>query len=277
METKTLKRSVLSLMALLILFPSICLAADTIRINGSGSALDLMKPMITAFKRSHQEAQIFMEKPLGSSGAIKALLAGELDLVIGSKPLKPEEIAKGAQLQLYGKTPLVIIAHKGVPATNITTKELEAIFSAKTTQWANGERIRLIMRPRQDVDSSILSSLSPAIATAMQSAYTRQGMIIAVTDPEAYKTVCSTPGAVGASGMVSIVTENLQLKSLSLNGVKASIETIANGRYPIYKQISLITLPTKNKATQQFIDFLLSPQGRRIAQRNGVLVTAEGR
>lgn len=277
MRTKTLTQSVLSLFSVLFLFPSLCLSADSIRINGSGSALDLMKPMIAAFKASHKDAKISMAKPLGSSGALKALLAGDLDLVIGSKPLKPEEAAKGAQLQAYGKTPMVIVAHKGVPAKNITTKELEDIYAAKTTTWKNGERIRLILRPRHDADSTILSSLSPSMATAIQLAHTRPGMIIAVTDPEAYKTVCSTPGALGASGMVSIITENLQLNSLSLNGVKASIEALANGTYPLYKQISLITLPTKNSATQQFISFLLSPQGRMIAHRNGVLVTAEKR
>lgn len=273
-NSKTIIQSICGLIVTILLFPGICTATETIRINGSGSALDMMKPMIAAFQKNNKNVRIVMEKPLGSSGAVKALLAGALDLVLSSKPLKPEETAKGAQLQVYGKTPLVLIANNKVRKADVTTKELEDIYSGKSTKWPDGEAIRLALRPQEDIDSKIISSLSPGMANAMSSARSRPGMIISVTDPEAYTTVSVTPGGFGATGMTSIISEKLQVSSLTLNGVAASPKTLAGGTYPLSKEISIVTTPKTPPAAHKLISFILSPQGRAIAGKTGVLVTA---
>ena len=61
------------------------LAGELIRVNGSGAALDMMTLLNDAYQKLHPEIRIEMLKPLGSSGAIKALLAGALDLAVSSK------------------------------------------------------------------------------------------------------------------------------------------------------------------------------------------------
>ncbi|NVN89728.1 MAG: substrate-binding domain-containing protein [Desulfuromonadales bacterium] len=274
MRVKMCAWSVCGLLSVLLTLPVSCPAADTIRINGSGSALDMMKPLVAAYQKSNRDAHIVMEKPLGSSGAVKALLADALDLVISSKPLKPDEIARGAQLQPFGKTPLVIITEKNVGKKDITIKELEDIHTGKSTTWPNGEAIRLIMRPQEDVDSKILSSLSPGMAIAMSAARSRPGMLVAVTDPEAYATVSKTPGGIGATGLTSIIVEKIQITPLTLNGIKALPKTLASGAYPLSKEISLVTSTKTPPAAHKLINFILSPQGRAIAEKCGVFVTS---
>jgi phosphate transport system substrate-binding protein len=267
-----LAQAMICLTLLLLIAPGFCLAAETITINGSGSALDMLKPLIAAFHKTNKDVRIIVEKPLGSSGGIKALLAGALDIAMSSRPLKPEELSKGAQLQQYGKTPLVIITGKKVRAKNFTTQELEDIYSGKTTSWPDGETIRLILRPQEDIDSKILGALSPGMAAALNVARSRPGMITAVTDPEASAAVIKTPGGVGATGMTSIIVEKLPVVSLSLNGVAASPQTLASGAYPLAKEISIVTTPKTSPSAQKLISFMNSPQGRTIAAKNGVLV-----
>jgi phosphate transport system substrate-binding protein len=249
-------------------------AADLIRINGSGSALDMLKPLVKAYLKSNPDASIAMEKPLGSSGALKALLAGALDIVVGSKKLKPEESAKGALLREYGRSPFVIVAEKSVPKKNITTKELEEIYTGTMAKWSNGENIRLVLRPQEDIDTQILRSLSPGMHKAMTASQARHGMVIAVTDPEAYSTVAKTPGGLGATALTSIVTQKLPLNVLSLNGVKPTLKNLASGAYPMFKEISFITTSRTTPAALKFLDFVYSPQGRTIAEKAGVLITA---
>ncbi|HIJ97043.1 MAG TPA: solute-binding protein [Desulfuromonadales bacterium] len=261
------------LVAMLLFTPGICRATETVTVNGSGSALDMMKPLIAAFHKSNKNIHVVMEKPLGSSGAVKALLAGALDLVLSSKPLKPEEVAKGARQQVYGVTPLIIIAEKNVRKSDITTQELEDIYRGKMTAWPNGETIRLVMRPNEDVDSKLLSKLSPGMVTAMNTARSRSGMVIAVTDPEAYHTVAKTAGGLGATGMTSIIVEKPPVTLLSLNGIKASPKTLVGGSYPLSKEISIVTGPKTTSAANTLIKFMLSPQGRALATANGVHVT----
>lgn len=266
-------QSIGGMLVTLLLFPGLSQATDTISINGSGSALDMMKPLIAAYQKGNKDVRIVMEKPLGSSGAVKALLAGALNLVLSSKPLKPEEISRGAQLQLYGTTPLVLIAEKNVRTTDLSTRQLEDIYSGKTGSWPGGDPIRLVLRPHEDVDSKLLSALSPGMAAAMSSARSRAGMIVAITDPEAYATVAKTPGGLGATGLTSIIAEKLPLATLKLNGVAASPQALASGAYPLSKEISIVTTPKTPPAAHKLISFMLSPAGRAIAAKTGVLVT----
>jgi phosphate transport system substrate-binding protein len=251
------------------------LSADLIRINGSGATLDMMRPMIAAYKNTNPAVSIEMEKPLGSSGAIKALIAGALDIAVSSKLLKPEEAAKGLQLKEFGKTPLAIITEKNVKKSDISSGELEDIFNGKTVNWANGEQIRLILRPMEDIDTSIIQSLTPGMNKAVYAAMNRPGMIVATTDPEAYALILKTQGAIGAASLTTLIVEKQPVNTLSLNKIKPAIQTLAEGKYPLAKNINFILMGKTTAAVIKFLDFIYSVEGRRIAATTGVIVTAK--
>jgi phosphate transport system substrate-binding protein len=235
----------------------------------------MLKPMIEAYLKTNRDVRIEIEKPLGSSGAIRALMAGALEVVASSRALKPEEVAQEAQLREYGRTPLVIVSEKSVQKLNITTKELEEIYTGSNSKWQNGETIRLVIRPREDMDTQILRGLSPGMNNAITTSLLRRGMLVAVTDLDAYTTISKTPGALGASGLTNLKTEKLPLNILTLNGVAPTPKNLANGSYPISKGIYFVTSSRTTRDVQKFINFVYSPQGRAIASKVGVLVTAE--
>jgi len=253
--------------------PGLGQAIELVRINGSGSALDLIRPVAESYQRSHRQVRIVLEKPLGSSGAIKALLAGALDLAMSSKPLSAEEAGRGARLRAYGRTPLAIVTEPGVSASDVTTQQLEEIYSGKVTQWPQGGPIRLVLRPQGDVDTLILRALSPGLDQAVSLSQVRPGMLMAVTDPEATALIARTQGALGAAGLASVLGEKLPLKVLTLNGVRPTLGTLASGTYPMAKEISVVTTPRTAAAALAFIDFLFSKSGRTLAEKAGVLVT----
>jgi phosphate transport system substrate-binding protein len=252
----------------------ICHATDTIRINGSGSAIDMMKPLIKAYGKTNRNVRIVMEKPLGSSGAVKALLAGALDVAVVSRDLKPEETSQGAVLRRYGKTPLVIVTEKNVRTPGITAKMLEDIYAGRISAWQNGEKIRLVLRPLADIDTHILRTLSPGMDSAITAAHARPGMIIAITDPESYAAIAKTPGGMGWSGLNSIISERLPLTIYSLDGINPSLKTLAGGAYPLAKEISFVTTSKTPPAARKLISFIYSARGRAVAGKAGVLVTA---
>lgn len=249
------------------------LAGETVRINGSGSGLSMLKPLIGAYRKAHPGIDIKMEKPLGSSGAIKALLAGALDIAASSKPLKSDEAAKGAIASEYGKTPLVIVTEKNVKKTNITTRELEEIYAGRTGTWPDGEKIRIILRPAADIDTTILRSLSTAMSNAIDTARSQHGMILAVTDPDASDQVSRTRGAIGATTVAGLIDEKLPLNVLSLNNVKGTPATLANGSYPLAKDIRFITTANTSREARKFLEFVYSAQGRALAAKAGILTS----
>lgn len=249
-------------------------AEQTVRINGSGTGLEMMKPLIKEYLKSHPGVRFEMEKPLGSSGAIKAILAGALDIVVTSKPLKQEEITQGASLKIFGKTPLAIVAGRNVPVNDISTAELENIYSGVTKQWKNNKNIRVVLRPHDDIDTKILRGLSSGMDKAITKAQNQPGMLVAVTDPESNEAVLRSDSSIGASGLSGIIAGNIPLKILSLNGVMPGTKTLADGRYPLSKDLNFVTKGNLPDAAAKFLDFIYSPKGRMIASKTGVLVTA---
>jgi len=250
-------------------------AADLIRINGSGSGLDMMKPLIAAYTKTHPEVDFGLDKPLGSSGAIKALKAGMLDLAMTSRPLKPEETAAGIILLKYGQTPLAIVTNKDVGKKDINSQELVNFYAGKTANWPDGKPVRLILRPKEDADTKVIRKFSPEMDVAMTSAQAKPGMIVAITDPEAAESIAKTSGALGAAGLTGVIVGQLPLKVMSVNGVEPTPETLANGTYPFAKQLDIVTMgSTLPEPAKKFLTFVYSLEGRGIAHSAGVQITA---
>lgn len=251
------------------------IAGDTIRINGTGSGLEMMKPLIAAYSKASRNVSFEMEKPLGSSGAIKALLAGAIDIAVTSKPLDPGAMAKGARIRHFGKTPLVMVTDKTNPRKNISTKELEDIYSGITTRWENKETIKIILRPEGDIDTKILRGLSVDMNEAITKAQRRRGMIVAVTDPESNETVSKTAGSIGASGLTGALIGKAPLNVLALNGVIPGVKTLADGSYPMAKELHFAVTDKTSRAAAKFLDYVYSKKGRAIAKNIGVHVTTD--
>ncbi|ACM19221.1 periplasmic solute-binding protein [Geotalea daltonii FRC-32] len=251
------------------------LAGETIRINGSGAALDILKPMILEYRKKHPQVNFRMDRPLGSTGAIKALLAGVVDVAVSSKILTPEESAQGALASDYGKIPLAVVSTAGVGKKEITTRELEDIYTGKLTKWPNGETIRIILRPREDIDTKILGELSPGMGRALREAHKKPGMIFSITDPEATESIIKTPGAIGTAAICCVIDNKGRLNALSLNGRKASAKGVADGTYPLAKDLRFITIRKTPPAALDFLRFVYSAKGRAIAEKEGILVTAK--
>jgi phosphate transport system substrate-binding protein len=264
---------IISFLILILLFARPCLAVDVIRINGTGSGLHMMQPMTMAYAKDHPDVRFEMDKSLGSSGSIKALLSGALDIAISGRALSPKEISSGAILQRYGQTPLAIVTNKNVSKKDVTTEELVTFYRDRTANWPDGKKVRLVLRPLEDSDTKIIRNLSPDMDAAMTIAHDQPGMIVAVTDPEASETIARTPGALGASGLTGVIIEQLPLNVMRLNGVAPTPETLAKGLYPLGKELNVITMSVLSEPVQKFLAFVYSMEGRHLAQSTGVWIT----
>lgn len=257
--------------------PSHAFAKENIRVNGSGACLEMIRPLMDAYGKDHKNVSFQMEKPLGSSGAIKALLAGAIDIAIVARPLKNEEIAGGAKLKKYGKTPLAIVAEKKVPVNNISTGDLEDIYFGKKVKWPNGENIRIILRPRDDTDTIILKSLSPQMAKAVTKAGDRRGVMVAITDNDAAEALLKTDGSIGTAALTIVAVGKLPLKIVSLNGARPTRKNLENKTYPLAKEINFVTTARLSGDAAKFIEFIYSKKGRPMAEKTGVLITLDNK
>ncbi len=243
--------------------------AETIRISGTGGAITTIQLLGEAYRQTRPGIRFAILPSMGSSGAIKAVLAGRLDIGLSGRTLTDEERAQGAVNKGYAITPFVFAVNRSVKTGGLTLAEVADIYAGKRDRWENRSRIRLVLRPRSDSDTPILKRMSPAMSEAVESALRRDGMIIGMTDQEAADLIQKIPGAFGATTLSLVVSEKRPVRVLALDGIVPSVRAIADKSYPYSKKLYFITRKNPPIEIRRFIEFVRSPAGAAILMKNG--------
>lgn len=243
--------------------------ADEIRIGGTGNALGTMRLLGEAFTRLHPEHKVTVLPSIGSSGAIKAVPRGALDVGVSARPLNEAEKAAGAVAIEYARTPTVLAVSRNATVKGVTRDQLVAIFAGTLTRWPDGTTIRPVLRQAGDDNTRQLKSLTPAMEQALTAAELRAGLPFAVIDQEAADKIETIPGAVGVTALSLILSEERGLRPLALDGVEPSVANAAAGSYPLAKHFFVIIRPEPAPPVRSFVEFLRSAPAREILARTG--------
>jgi phosphate transport system substrate-binding protein len=243
--------------------------AEEIKIGGTGGALATMQTLGEVYAVTQPGTKVTVLPSLGSGGGIKAMLSGVIQIAVTSRSLTDTEVNAGAVQIAYGRTPFVFATASTNLTTGLSWQELVDIYAGRSLHWPDGTRIRLVMRPTGDSDSDMIKSMSPAMGAALSAAETRKGMAFAVTDQDAADNLERLPGALGPSTLAQILSERRALKALELDNVEPSPATIADGSYPYYKTLFMVTSSDTSPAARQFMAFVTSAAGRDILIRTG--------
>jgi phosphate transport system substrate-binding protein len=247
----------------------------TVKVGGSGFALETMRILAGVYQQIYPDEGVVVFPSLGSSGGIRAIAVGALDIALSSRPLKEKEKIHGLQEFAFCKTPFIFVVHPQVDKKSISIEELEKIYSGETQSWPDGSRLRLVLRPRTETDTKVVMGLSPTMEEMVADALGREGMIMGITDQENLDTLTKTPGALGGTTLGQLLSEQRQLNILTLNGLTPSVGALDEGLYPLSKTLYLVTRPDTSPAARQFLDFIASDQGEKILFEYGNLRLTE--
>jgi phosphate transport system substrate-binding protein len=266
----------LLLQGLLALFsPAMCPAApaaepqQVLRMSGMGAALGSVRMLGAAFATQHPGVVIKMLPSVGTSGAIRAVSKGAIDVGIGGRPMTGDERGLGLTAVAFAKTPIVFAVRKDNPVKNLRTRDVIRMIGGQELKWPSGARIRPVLRPASDTETLVIKAVSPEVGKAIDAVLLRGGALVAVTAQEAADLIEKTPGAFGISSLALIRSERRPLKPLAYNGVDPSPETVADGTYPFVATCYFVTRPAPSPLIRQFIEFARSTEGRRILEAAG--------
>jgi phosphate transport system substrate-binding protein len=150
------------------------------------------------------------------------------------------------------------------PVTAITTAQLIDVYMGRLATWADGTRVRPILRSKSDITTLLLNQQLPAIAESMSVAEKRDGMQFALTDQDCATAIANLPGAIGTLMLSHIRADGLRLRPLTLNGVIPNNRNIADASYPEFVTLYLITGPKPLPPARRFLAFVASAAGWRI-------------
>ena len=252
-----------------LLFAGEATAAQEIKIGGTGNALGAMRLLGDAFGKQNPDMKVTVLPSVGTSGAIKAVPKGLLDIGLSSRSLTGEERKLGAIAVEYARSPLVFAVSTKSQVIALTLDQIADIYSGKMTNWPDGSVIRPVLRQVGDDNTQQIRRMSPALDKILGAPEQHPGMPFATNDQEAADKAQSIPGALVSTTLSLIKSEGRELRALTLNGVEPTASNGASGKYPHVKQFFLITRPDPSAAVKRFIAFMHSPAGREILIRAG--------
>ena len=245
-------------------------SADVARVGGSGAVTAMLKSVGAAFATRETGANLEVVSSLGSTGGLRALAAGALDIAFSGRPLDVDQRAKGLTQAMSLQTAYGLVTSHPSP-NGMRSTEIAAIFAAPTAKWADGTPIRIILRPRSDSDTPLLASMFPGMATALKQARRRPEVPVAVTDQDAADLAERVPGSLTGTTLTLVRMEKRDLRFVAIDGVVPTLENLEDGTYPYLRPIYVVLPSAAAAAAARFVRYLRSPEGGRALREAGVL------
>lgn len=239
--------------------------ADGLRLGGTGSGTVLLRVLAEEYCAAHPAEQVdVLPFSLGTGGGARALAAGKIDLAILGRPLADDEKQEGLRVSAWARTPLVLATSDGELAGGLSVALLVDILRMRRTTWDDGARIRLVLRIPQETDTMLLAGLSPELKRALDSYLSSPGAVVADTDVDAIDLLARTPGSLGTTTLGLAALRGSHISPLSFEGVTPSLKTLAEGSYPLAKELYLMAGDKPSPQLARFTAWLVSPA---VAQR----------
>ncbi len=172
---------------------------------------------------------------------------------------------------------LVIITGSSNPVSNLTLKQVHDIYFGKITNWSEvGGRsapidVYAVASPGDGVEYSLRRLLfgrgnQPVAAPRLY-----------VNTRKLEEGIALNPNGFGVATLTGIAG-NAQVKAIPLNDKAANVANIADGSYPLYTPLYLVTNPASPKAAQvqAFIDFQQSDVAKAALLKHAVLPYQDG-
>lgn len=191
-----------------------------------------------------------------TNGAYRALMDGDADILLvydGGAEIRDELNADEVfETAAIGKDALVFVVNRENPISNLTTDEVQGIFSGKITNWnqlgGTNEPIAAYQRSLGSGSQALMDKLvmqgKPMADTAKVPVVESMGGLI-----DAVANYTGGPTGIGYNVYfyVTEMRQNDNIKILSIDGVAPSYETIQSGEYPFVSEFYSVIRASERK------------------------------
>lgn len=242
-------------------------ATTSLSVVGSSSVAPLAEAESESFLRVNQTIEIDVQS-VGSSAGIKAAIDGTAAVGMSSRNLKAEE-KEGMEQFIVALDGIAVIVHPDNPVDNLTKEQILAIFQGKIKNWkeVGGKDAPIVVISREEG-----SGTRGAFEEITKLEVERDGLKLSTLSKKAI--ITDGNGSVKQNvalkkngiGYISVGSVDNLVKTVAVDGVLPTEETIKDKLYLISRPFILITKGKPTPEAQAFIDFILSDAGQKIVE-----------
>lgn len=266
-----------TLTTLVIVFSLLCATAGAVRaeivtVGGSGGMIPLLTMLGNGYMKKYPHDLIQVNShSLTQSGGILAAKTGAVDIGMSGRSLEARELNSGIDAYHIADVSAAVAVHSNVRITNLTSKQLCAIYSGKTTNWRElgGHNARIIVLTRPDNDST-KQTVRMGIPCFKELEETPHAIQMFKSN-DMLAALKRTQDAIGMIDSIALDQTQGKVRSVRLDGRSGNTEEVASGRWPIIKRYTLVVTKERKKATDRFMHFINSREGEALIRKsNGV-------
>jgi phosphate transport system substrate-binding protein len=243
--------------------------AEVLRTGGTGAVTKMLLQVATAFAEREPGFSLVVMPSLGSAGGIAGVVDGLLDFAVSGRPLNPEE-AKSVTAIVLASTPFCLVSSQPNPG-NIKSADIASFYLNVASVWPDGTPVRVVLRPRVEVDAAMLVNTFPKMAEVIEQLRERKEIPVTATDQDNVLLAEKIAGSLAAVTLTQMVTENAHLHLLAIDGVEPTLDNFERGTYPYHKDFYFVFPHDKKPVTERFIAFMRSPDGEKLLRESGTV------
>lgn len=238
----------------------------TIATDGSTSTEKVIGSLGEAFMEENNDVN-FTYNPTGSGTGITAVSEGRCDIGLSSRALKDEEKALGLEETILAYDGIAVIVNPENPIDDLDLETLAAIYTGEITNWSEigGKDAQIVLIGRE-AGSGTRDGFESVTYTEDACKY-RQEL---TSTGDVITTISQNPDAIGYASIASIKDN---VKSLTIDTVAPSEETILDGSYAIQRPFVMVTKAdgALSEAAQKFFDYAISEDAKDIITAAGAV------
>jgi len=238
-------------------------ATHAVCLAGSTSVQPFAEKLSEIFMHQHPEIRVDVQGG-GSSAGIQAATQGAANLGASSRELLgPEKQLIEIPIAYDG---IAVIVHPANSLADLSVAQLRQIFSGRLTNWQGlglpPHPIHLITREegsgtREAFEHLVMGKdeITPAALVQDSNGSVRE---LVAGDPYSL-------------GYISAGLVDDRVRAVPIDGVLPAIENIKNQTYELRRRFLLVSREAPTGTCKQFVDFVLSPQGQQILEKEGLV------
>lgn len=237
-----------------------------LRISGGTAHIPVMKEAAKRIMIFNPEIRITIAGG-GSGAGIKQVGEGLVDIGNSGRKATESEINKyGLKMVKWAIDGVAAVVNPKNSVKALTTQQLQDIFSGKIANWkelgGNDKPINVYTRDKASGTRSVFwkKALKKNDITNKANVVVSNGAMKTAVNNDPY-----------SIGYVSVGFINDNIFALVLDGVKPTMDSVKQGRYKVTRGLYSNTKGDAKGLAKEFIDYLLGPDGQKIALEKGFI------